>query len=96
MARQKDPPANIRALCIRFICRSLAKRSVHHYAIRMPKGLKGERRPTEVVEAAIMVGKIATGETQEKSAKMKKDFLAGFSQTGKESCCPLDRPLMAS
>jgi hypothetical protein len=28
----------------------------------MPKGPKGEKRPADVIGAAIMVGKIATGE----------------------------------
>lgn len=28
----------------------------------MPKGPRGERRPADVVSAAVMVGKIATGE----------------------------------
>jgi hypothetical protein len=31
----------------------------------MPKGPKGEKRPADVIVAAIMVGKIATGEVIE-------------------------------
>lgn len=31
----------------------------------MPKGPRGERRPADVVGAAVMVAKIATGEIQE-------------------------------
>ena len=31
----------------------------------MPKGPKGEKRPGDVVGAAIMVAKIATGETED-------------------------------
>jgi len=31
----------------------------------MPKGPRGEKRPADVVSAAIMVGKIATGEAEE-------------------------------
>ena len=31
----------------------------------MPKGPRGEKRPADVVSAAIMVGKIATGEIAE-------------------------------
>jgi len=43
----------------------------------MPRGPKGERRPADVVGAAIMVGRIATGEIAEtaplpKSAVMRK------------------------
>ncbi len=32
----------------------------------MPSGPKGEKRPADVIGAAIMVGKIATGEIEEK------------------------------
>jgi hypothetical protein len=32
----------------------------------MPRGPKGEKRPADVIGAAIMVGKIATGEIEEK------------------------------
>lgn len=31
----------------------------------MPRGPKGERRPADVIGAAIMVGRIATGEIEE-------------------------------
>ena len=31
----------------------------------MPRGPKGEKRPADVIGAAIMVGKIATGEIEE-------------------------------
>jgi hypothetical protein len=34
----------------------------------MPKGPKGERRPADVIGAAVMIGKIATGEIEEKPA----------------------------
>lgn len=33
----------------------------------MPKGPKGQKRPGDVVGAAVMVGKIATGEIEEGS-----------------------------
>ena len=33
----------------------------------MPKGPKGEKRPANVVGAAVMVAKIATGEIEEKA-----------------------------
>ena len=32
----------------------------------MPRGPKGEKRPGDVIGAAVMVGRIATGETVEK------------------------------
>ena len=31
-------------------------------SVRMPKGPKGERRPADVIGAAVVVGRIATGE----------------------------------
>jgi hypothetical protein len=31
----------------------------------MPKGPKGERRPADVIGAAVMIGRIATGEVEE-------------------------------
>ena len=35
----------------------------------MPKGPRGERRPANVFDAAIMVGRIATGEVEEQRGK---------------------------
>jgi hypothetical protein len=35
----------------------------------MPKGPKGEKRPADVIGAAVMVGKIATGEVIEVEVK---------------------------
>lgn len=35
----------------------------------MPKGPKGEKRPADVIGAAIMVAKIATGEIEESPPK---------------------------
>ena len=34
-------------------------------ATRMPKGPNGQKRPADVIGAAIMVGRIATGELEE-------------------------------
>jgi hypothetical protein len=31
----------------------------------MPRGPKGEKRPADVIRAAVMVGRIATGEIEE-------------------------------
>lgn len=33
----------------------------------MPKGPKGEKRPADVIGAAVMVGKIATGEIEDEA-----------------------------
>jgi hypothetical protein len=38
----------------------------------MPKGPKGEKRPADVIGAAIMVAKIATGEIDDNPAKTKR------------------------
>jgi hypothetical protein len=35
----------------------------------MPKGPKGEKRPADVIGAAVMVGRIATGEIQDPEGK---------------------------
>jgi hypothetical protein len=35
----------------------------------MPKGPKGEKRPADVIGAAVMVGRIATGEIEEHPKK---------------------------
>lgn len=35
----------------------------------MPKGPRGEKRPADVIGAAVMVGRIATGEIQEAAGK---------------------------
>ncbi len=45
----------------------------------MPKGPKGEKRPADVIGGAVMVAKIATGETEEVplSAKQLKTATAG-------------------
>jgi len=45
----------------------LCKRRINVMA--MPKGPKGEKRPADVIGAAIMVGKIAIGEIEDKPSK---------------------------
>lgn len=37
----------------------------------MPRGPKGEKRPADVIGAAVMIGKIATGEIEEDAASEK-------------------------
>lgn len=37
----------------------------------MPKGPKGEKRPADVIGAAVMVGRIATGDVEETKPKLK-------------------------
>jgi hypothetical protein len=39
----------------------------------MPKGPKGEKRPADVIGAAVMVAKIATGEIEDKPEDDGKD-----------------------
>ena len=38
----------------------------------MPRGPKGERRPADVIGAAVMVGRIATGEIDDNPAKTNR------------------------
>jgi hypothetical protein len=40
----------------------------------MPRGPKGERRPADVIGAAIMVAKIATGEIEDTKRDPAKEF----------------------
>jgi hypothetical protein len=42
----------------------------------MPKGPKGEKRPADVIGAAVMVAKIATGEIEDKPEDDGKDAAA--------------------
>lgn len=43
----------------------------------MPRGPKGEKRPADVIGAAIMVAKIATGEVEEDFGKAPKRAKGG-------------------
>ncbi len=43
----------------------------------MPRGPKGEKRPADVIGAAIMVAQIATGEIEEKSESPSPAALLG-------------------
>lgn len=43
----------------------------------MPRGPKGERRPADVIGAAVMVGRIATGEAEEAVGKAPKRAKGG-------------------
>ena len=40
----------------------------------MPKGPKGEKRPADVIGAAVKVMKIATGEVEEEGAQSGKEY----------------------
>jgi len=39
----------------------------------MPKGPQGQKRPADVIGAAVMVGKIATGEVQDKKRPVETE-----------------------
>jgi hypothetical protein len=41
----------------------------------MPKGARGEKRPADVIGAAVMVAKIATGEIEEKIGPEMRDIV---------------------
>lgn len=43
----------------------------------MPKGPKGEKRPADVIGAAILVGRIATGDADDKPSKAPKRAAGG-------------------
>lgn len=49
----------------------------------MPKGPKGEHRPADVIGAAIMVGRIATGEIEEPKVPSKSAAAELGSKGGK-------------
>lgn len=38
----------------------------------MPKGPRGEKRPADVIGAAILVGRIATGDSEDKKSSSKR------------------------
>jgi len=56
----------------------------------MPKGPRGEKRPANVVGAAIMVAKIATGEIEESAPKMSAAAELG-SRGGKARAAKLSK-----
>ena len=39
----------------------------------MPRGPRGEKRPADVIGAAVLVGRIATGEAEETSASFQRE-----------------------
>lgn len=48
----------------------------------MPRGPKGEKRPGDVIGAAVMVAKIATGEIEEAGPKGGKQYTRTGGQIG--------------
>lgn len=48
----------------------------------MPKGPKGEKRPGDVIGAAIMVAKIATGEIEEETDEKPASAAAELGRKG--------------
>lgn len=46
----------------------------------MPRGPKGERRPGDVIGAAVMVGRIATGEISESPGRTPKRAKGGAAR----------------
>jgi hypothetical protein len=49
---------------------------------RMPKGPQGQKRPADVVGAAVMVAKIATGEAKESVDAPKDEAAVSLGQRG--------------
>ncbi len=66
----------------------------------MPKGPRGEKRPGDVIGAAIMVGKIATGEVEDNASfKLRKIVLiqgALFSQPIEECLQSAQAPMIGN
>lgn len=48
----------------------------------MPKGPRGQKRPADVIGAAIMVAKIATGEFEDKSELEGKEYASKGGKIG--------------
>ena len=48
----------------------------------MPKGPKGQKRPADVIGAAVMVAKIATGEEEDTEAKKVSSAAAQLGSKG--------------
>ena len=48
----------------------------------MPKGPRGEKRPADVIGAAVMVAKIATGEITEDSTSAQRSAAAELGSRG--------------
>jgi len=57
----------------------------------MPKGPRGERRPADVIGAAIMVGKIATGEVEETTGTTRSAAAELGSKGGKARAANLSK-----
>lgn len=55
----------------------------------MPRGPKGEKRPADVIGAAVMVGRIATGEIEEGSEPETKSAAALGKRGGKARAASL-------
>ena len=54
----------------------------------MPKGPKGEKRPANVIGAAILVGRIATGDAEDKPSKAPKPHCAPQPEAPAWTCRP--------
>ena len=50
----------------------------------MPKGPRGEKRPADAIGAAIMVGRIATGEVEDERDELKSAAAQLGSKGGKK------------
>jgi hypothetical protein len=64
----------------------------------MPKGPRGEKRPADVIGAAVLVGRIATGEAEDTKAAPKSAAAEMGSKGGKaraESMTPAKRKAIA-
>ena len=57
----------------------------------MPKGPQGQKRPADVIGAAVMVGRIATGEVEDTKPKPKSAAAEMGSKGGKARAAGLSK-----
>ena len=58
----------------------------------MPRGPKGEKRPADVIGAAVMVAKIATGEIEEPTPQQRSDGKGRIKKAGRQQAQRPRRP----
>ncbi|WP_309605488.1 GNAT family N-acetyltransferase [Phenylobacterium sp.] len=62
---------------------ALAPSREAHYPSNMPKGPRGEKRPADAIGAAVMVGRIATGEIEESPAAVAPQRKGGTARAAR-------------
>jgi hypothetical protein len=62
----------------------------------MPKGPQGQKRPTDVIARAVLIGKIATGEVEESVDHSKEARQRKGGRTRAKKLTPEERSKIAS